>query len=148
MSILLIEEITVAGIEQEIRLQQNASVREIRLNLLKWGTPTGKFIIEIYQDAELIDSITTPFSTLNAEIADDYGYGFFRFVVNLPFKKTNPYSIYSIKLSASTFDSSNFYAWTKNWETDLDNLYGSGVVDGRTDEDSLKPYFFEIAQYK
>ena len=148
MSTLVIEEITVIAIEQEIRLTRNAGLVAIRLHLMKYGTPTGDLVMAIYEGANLIKSVTTAMSTLNAEFSLAYGHGLFKFDLEIPIRKSGAYTTYTIKLSAAGYGASNYYAWVKDWLPEKTNLYGEGnITNGITPQDTLKPYHFELYEY-
>lgn len=148
MSYLIVQDIVIAGIEQDIRLQLNANLYAIKLNLMKYGTPTGNLIIEIKEGSNVVKTITTAMSVLNAEIADAYGYGMFKFDLDIPIKKTGEYTEYTIKLSSSVDDVNNYYAWCKDWEKDYDDLWGSLQTNGVADDEKLKPFHIRFLEYK
>lgn len=149
MSSLVVEDIIDAGISQEIRLTTNTSLAAIRVHLMRFGTPTGNLILKVKTGATTIQTITTAHSLLNAEIGELYGHGLFKFDLELPIRKNGVYTEYTIELSSSAYDSSNYYAWCKDWFPAKENLYGTGAsVLGETSQDTLKPYHLELYEYE
>ena len=148
MSTMIIEPITTSDLEQDFRLKLNTSLNCLRLHLMKYGTPSGNLVIEILSGATVIKTITTAYSTLNAEFTKSYGHGVFKFDLDLPLIKNGTYTEYTLRLSASSYDASNYYAWVKDWIPEKNNLYGEGnITDGVTPQDTLKPYHFELYEY-
>lgn len=148
MSTLIIEPITTTPLEQKFRLLSNISLAVLRVHLVKQHTPPGDLIVKILEGANLIKTITTPFATLNSEFTEDYGHGIFKFDINLPLKTTGSYIEYTLQVSASSYDPANYYSWAKDWEKNATNLYGEGSTSGTANQDTLKPYKFEIWEYK
>ena len=149
MSTLILEEITTSNLEQVIRVSNNASCAVLRLHLYKHGTPTGNLVIKLLSGATVLKTITTDYSTMNAEIAESYGHGLFKFDLDFPLKKDGAYTEYTIQLSSSAYDSSNYYGWVKDWYPSYSDLYGTGSLSsGNTIKDTLKPFHFELYEYK
>ncbi len=152
MSDLFIEPITTTGIEQEIRLKYNLSLHAIRVNLLKYGTPTGNITIDIYQgdkdSGTIISTITKQMSELNDAVNNIYGYGMFNFELNSPLKKVGQYTIYTIVITSSTNIVDNYYAWIIDDVKDQSNLYGDNQTDGHAGSKTVKPYKLELIEYK
>ena len=150
MSTLLYEPIhSDYYLKQDIRLKINADIYALRLNLFKYGTPTGNLNIFILDENEVIlKTVVQSMSGMNDEINNTYGYGYFRFVLNTPLRKTGEYTNFKIWLQAPNYSDDNYYGWLIDWETNHINLYGSNQTDGVADYDVNKPFFIEFETYK
>lgn len=137
---------------QPFRIKQSIQVAHVRPWIIKWGTPPGEMVLELYQNGELLTESRLTSTEINAQIPASFAHGQLRFdfpALQLNHDYSAEYTDYEwrLRVEAGGTDQNNFYGIVRRYEQKIYETYGQDVVNGESPNDMIEPFGFEIFEY-
>lgn len=156
MSCLLVDELLPGRVvTQHFLIHRDTDLKHIRVKIYKNLNTSGNLKLSLYDG----DTLLTEFkeitaSEINAEMVEDYGYGFIRFdlvdqeFVSLHLKEGESKTEYNWRLESDVGTDIAFIGVIREYENQIYQVRQDGIETYQATNDSIEPYAFEIYEYK
>lgn len=138
--------------EQEFRINKTLQLAHFRPWIIKWGTPDGTMVCQIWQDATLLKEVKLTSTEINLNVTATYAHGQLRFdtsPLQLNHDRSQEYTYYTVKIfmENNTTDSNNFYGIVRRYENKFYPTYGAVDINGEGVNDMIEPMGFEMFEW-